>query len=89
MKTEIMLRKQAVALHLQGLNKSEIARKVQRSRSASKHVPWAYPERIKKMVTQIRVERTPAFCSFSVCTGPISCISTSFAIWALLGDNLV
>ena len=32
MKTEIMLRKQAVALHLQGLNKSEIARKVQRSR---------------------------------------------------------
>ena len=80
MKTEIMLRKQAVALHLQGWKKSEIARKVQRSRRwvqrwigryrpdaptvslqdhsrAPKHVPWAYPERIKTMVTQIRVER--------------------------------
>jgi putative transposase len=33
MKTEIALRKQAVALHLQGWNKSEIARKVQRSRA--------------------------------------------------------
>src|SRR5512132_1140705 len=92
MKTEIALRKQAITLHLQGWNKSEIARKVQRSRRwvqrwigrytctapnavrckcepdaptvslqdhsrAPKHVPWAYPERIKKMVTQIRVER--------------------------------
>jgi putative transposase len=33
MKTEIGLRKQAIALHLQGWNKSEIARKLQRSRS--------------------------------------------------------
>jgi len=33
MKTESALRKQAIALHLQGWNKSEIARKVQRSRS--------------------------------------------------------
>ena len=32
MKTEIELRKKAIALHLQGWNKSEIARKVQRSR---------------------------------------------------------
>jgi transposase InsO family protein len=32
MKTEIALRKQAIALHLQGWKKSEIARKVQRSR---------------------------------------------------------
>ena len=34
MKTEIKLRQQAIALHLQGWNKSEIARKLQRSR------PW-------------------------------------------------
>jgi len=34
MKTEIKLRKRAIALHLQGWNKSEIARKLQRSR------PW-------------------------------------------------
>ena len=33
MKTEIELRKQAIALHLQGWNKSEISRKLQRSRS--------------------------------------------------------
>ena len=32
MKTELKVRKQAIALHLQGWNKSEIARKVQRSR---------------------------------------------------------
>jgi len=32
MKTEIALRKQAIALHLQGWNKSRIARKLQRSR---------------------------------------------------------
>ena len=32
MKTEIALRKQAIALYLQGWKKSEIARKVQRSR---------------------------------------------------------
>ena len=78
MKTEIALRKRAVGLHLQGWKKSEIARKVQRSRRwverwisryepdarttslqdhsrAPKHIPWAYPERIKRMVTQIRV----------------------------------
>jgi putative transposase len=92
MKTEIELRQQAIALHLQGWNKSEIARKLQRSRSwvqrwvgrytctaqnavrskccsnaatgslqnysrAPKHVPWAFPERIKRMVLQIRMER--------------------------------
>ena len=78
MKTEIALRKQALALHLQGWNKSEIARKVQRSRRwvqrwisryasstkslqdqsrAPKHIPWAYPERIKRMAIQIRMER--------------------------------
>ena len=80
MKTEIALRKQAVALHLQGWNKSEIARKVQRSRRwvqrwigryepeaptaslqdhsrAPKHIRWAYPERIKRLAIQIRVER--------------------------------
>jgi transposase len=33
MKTEIELRKRAIALHLQGWKKSEIARKLQRSRS--------------------------------------------------------
>src|SRR5688572_4986564 len=32
MRTEIELRQRAIALHLQGWNKSEIARKVQRSR---------------------------------------------------------
>jgi IS30 family transposase len=80
MKTEIELRQQAIALHLQGWKKSQIARKLQRSRPwvqrwigrycpnepkkslqdhsrAPKHVPWAYPERIQKMVNQIRVER--------------------------------
>lgn len=80
MKSEIALRKQAIALYLQGWKKSEIARKIQRSRRwvhrwisryepdaptvslqdhsrAPKHIPWAYPERIKKMVLRIRVER--------------------------------
>ncbi len=83
MKTEIELRQQAIALHLQGRNKSEIARKLQRSRPwvnrwdrwvsryrsdepktslqdhsrAPKHIHRAYPERIQKMVIQIRVER--------------------------------
>jgi putative transposase len=80
MKTEIELRKQAIALHLQGWKKSEIARKVQRSRPwvhrwigryrseaptvslqdhsrAPKHISWTYPERIKRMVLQIRQER--------------------------------
>ena len=80
MKTEIALRKQAVALHLQGWRTSEIARKMQRSRRwvyrwlsryepdapveslqnhsrAPQHVGWAYPERIKRMVIQVRVER--------------------------------
>jgi len=80
MKTEIALRKQAMALHLQGWNKSEIARKLQRSRRwvqrwigryepeapttslqdhsrAPKHISWAYPERIKRLAIQMRVER--------------------------------
>jgi len=80
MKTEIELRQQAVALHLQGWKKSEIARKVQHSRrwvdrwisrycpdaprvslqnhsSAPKQISWTYPERIRRMVLQIRVER--------------------------------
>lgn len=80
MKTEIELRQHAIALHLQGWKKSEIARKLQRTRSwvarwlnryrsnepigslqnqlrAPKHRSKAYPERIKKMVLQIRVER--------------------------------
>lgn len=80
MKTEIELRQRAITLHLQGWNKSEIARKLQRSRAwvnrwisryrpdeatvslqdhsrAPKHVQWAYPERIKRMVLQIRQER--------------------------------
>jgi IS30 family transposase len=84
MKTEIKLRRQAIALYLQGWNKSEIARKLQRSRSwvqrwvgrypctvgsnadplslqdhsrAPKHISWAFPERIKRMVLQIRMER--------------------------------
>ena len=80
MKTEIALRKQAITLYLQGWNKSEIARKVQRSRRwvqrwieryqpdaptaslrdhsrAPKHIPWAYPQRIKEMVIQIHAER--------------------------------
>jgi putative transposase len=80
MKTEIEVRKHAIALHLQGWKKSEIARKVQRSRRwvhrwivryaadapvmglqdhsrAPKQRKWAYPERIKKMVLQIRQER--------------------------------
>jgi IS30 family transposase len=97
MKTEIGLRQRAIALHLQGWNKSEIARKLQRSRSwvqrwigrytctapnarfakqigckchseeprlslqdhsrAPQTMTWCYPERIKNMVLQIRVER--------------------------------
>jgi putative transposase len=80
MKTEIKIRQQAVALHLQGWKKSEIARKLQRSRRwvhrwisryeaespmvslqdysrAPKQIGWAYPERIKRMVLQLRVER--------------------------------
>jgi putative transposase len=80
MKTEIKVRQQAIALHLQGWNKSEIARKVQRSRRwvhrwidryeaesptvslqdysrAPKQIGWAYPERIKRMVLQLRMER--------------------------------
>jgi putative transposase len=92
MKTEIKIRQQAVALHLQGWKKSEIARKLQRSRRwvhrwisrytctapnavrckceaesptgslqdysrAPKQIGWAYPERIKRMVLQLRAER--------------------------------
>ena len=80
MKTEIVLLKQAIALHLQGWKTSEIARKVRRSRRwvqrwigryepesptaslqdhsrAPKHISWAYPERIKRLAIQIRVER--------------------------------
>ena len=80
MKAEIKLRKRAIALHLQGWRKSEIARKMQRSRSwvqrwisryetetprvslqdhsrAPQKMTWSYPERIKNMVIQIRVER--------------------------------
>ena len=80
MKTEIELRKQAIALHLQGWKKSEIARKVQRSRAwvhrwigryeadsptvslqnhsrAPKHMSWTYPERIKRVAIQLRMER--------------------------------
>lgn len=80
MKTEIELRQQAIALHLQGWKKSRIARKLQRSRAwvhrwisryraeapmvslqdhsrAPKHIGWTYPERIKRMVLQIRQER--------------------------------
>jgi putative transposase len=80
MKTESKIRQQAVALHLQGWKKSEIARKLQRSRRwvhrwisryeaasstgslrdhsrAPKQIGWAYPERIKRMVLQLRVER--------------------------------
>src|SRR5512141_2594575 len=80
MKTELKVRQQAIALYLQGWNKSEIARKVQRSRRwvyrwisryelqapakslqdhsrAPKHIRWAYPEQIKRMAIQIRMER--------------------------------
>ena len=80
MKTEIELRKQAIVLYLQGWKKSEIARKLQRSRAwvhrwigryeagsptvslqnhsrAPKHVRWAYPERIKRVAIQLRMER--------------------------------
>jgi IS30 family transposase len=80
MKTEIALRQRAIALHLQGWKKSEIARKMQRSRPwvqrwisryrpdepreslqdhsrAPKQMSWGYPERIKKMVLQMRAER--------------------------------
>jgi IS30 family transposase len=80
MKTEIKLRQQAIALHLQGWNKSEISRKLKRSRvwvhrwisryrseepttslqnysRAPKPRRGIYPERIKRMVTQIRLER--------------------------------
>ncbi|HET9905709.1 MAG TPA: helix-turn-helix domain-containing protein [Anaerolineales bacterium] len=80
MKTKIALRKQAVALYLQGRKKSEIARMLQRSRpwvnrwieryraeaprlslrdrsKAPKQRRCAYPDRIKRMVLQIREER--------------------------------
>jgi len=80
MKTEMALRKRAVALHLQGWNKSQIARKLQRSRPwvdrwldrycaeaptlslrnrsrAPKHRKGSYPERIQRMVLQIRQAR--------------------------------
>ena len=80
MKTEVELRKRAVALSLQGRKKSEIARVLQRSRPwvdrwidryraeaprlslqdrsrAPKQRRCAYPERIKRMVLQIREER--------------------------------
>src|SRR5215216_6726648 len=92
MKTESEIRQQAVALHLQGWKKSEIARKMQRSRRwvhrwisrytctapnavrckcttesptgslqdhsrAPQEIGWAYPERIKSMVLQLRAER--------------------------------
>jgi transposase len=80
MKTEIELRKRAVALSLQGRKKSEIARMLQRSRPwvdrwidryraaaprlslqdrsrAPKQRRCAYPDRIKRMVLQIRAER--------------------------------
>jgi hypothetical protein len=80
MKNEIELRQQAIALHLQGWNKSQIARKLRRSRPwvnrwisryrpdegvvslqnhsrAPKHQSWTYPERIKRMVLQLRMER--------------------------------
>jgi putative transposase len=79
MKTEIELRKRAIVLYLQSWKKSEIARKLQRSRPwvdrwidryrpetsmlslqdrsrAPKH-RRCYPERIKKMVNQIRQAR--------------------------------
>jgi IS30 family transposase len=80
MKTEIELRQQAIALYLQGWNKSQIARKLQRSRAwvnrwisryqpdepvlslqnhsrAPRHRCRTYPERIKTMVLQMRMER--------------------------------
>jgi transposase len=80
MKTETELRQQAIALYLQGWKKSQIARKMQRSRPwvdrwikryrpdaptlslqdrsrAPKQMGWTYPERIKRMVIQSRVER--------------------------------
>jgi IS30 family transposase len=80
MRTESKIRQQAVALHLQGWKKSEIARTLQRSRRwvyrwisryttesrteslqdhsrAPKQIGWAYPERIKRMVLQLREER--------------------------------
>jgi IS30 family transposase len=80
MKTEITQRKQAIALYLQGWKKSQIARKLQRSRpwvdrwidryraeaptrslqdhsKAPHHRRGCYPEWIKHMVVQIRVER--------------------------------
>ena len=80
MKTEIELRTQAITLYLQGWKRSEIARKMQRSRAwvqrwidryrpdepreslqdhsrVPKQMSWTYPEWIKKMVLQMRVER--------------------------------
>jgi putative transposase len=80
MKTEIELRQQAIALYLQGWQKSVIARKLQRSRPwvhrwigryrveaptvslqdhsrAPRQMSWTYPERIKRLVLQIRAER--------------------------------
>jgi putative transposase len=80
MKSEIEVRQQAIALYLQGWKKSEIARKVQRSRPwvcrwitryegdaptvslqnhsrAPQRTSWSYPDRIKRMVIQLRMER--------------------------------
>ena len=80
MKTELKVRQQAIALYLQGWNKSEIARKLKRSRRwvqrwigryeaeapttslqdhsrAPKHIHSSYPERIKRLAIQIRLER--------------------------------
>ena len=80
MKSKIELRQRAIALYLQGWKKSEIARKMQRSRRwvhrwigrytseeptkslqdhsrVPKQMDGVYPERIKEMVLQMRVER--------------------------------
>jgi transposase len=80
MKTEIELRKRAVALYLQGWKKSAISKKLQRSRAwvqrwvtryrpdepveslqnhsrAPKQKSGIYPERIKTMALQMRMER--------------------------------
>ena len=80
MRTEIALRKRAIALYWQGWKKSEIARKLKRSRPwvdrwidryraeaptrslqdrsrAPQHRHGSYPERIKRMVIQIREAR--------------------------------
>ena len=61
MKTEIELHKQAIALHLQRwisrYRSNEPVGSLQNHSRASKHRRGTYPERIKKMVHQIRVER--------------------------------